>query len=261
MTHSIIAIDELRKIAHTHALAMATAESNGEDSEALHLKISQEFQRTHKPHLSDKQYTALYRTYNDMVLTALSNHFDPGSRIENPPVQVSSIKDGDEMFIPNLDSMQSERWDEYLSNVIEMAERCASEIAFLAKQGGDTTSRIHEMELEAIKFFTGHNITEDEIDKSFAVYRETISKAMEREANMHTELQEKDSEERYRQHLAYLISRTKSNGASRYFNQYVNRCREEAAVTYPKGAAAANKKDNARDGFLGMLGALFSFFR
>lgn len=69
-----------------------------------------------------------------------------------------------------------------------------------------------------------------------------------------------DNEERYRQHLAYLISRTKSRGGTRYFNQYVNRCRGEAAARFPKGAAAARKKDAAAAGAIGVLGALFSFF-
>jgi hypothetical protein len=72
-------------------------------------------------------------------------------------------------------------------------------------------------------------------------------------------MQEDDTEERYRQHLAYLISRTKSRGNTRYFNQFVNRCRDEAAAKYPKGATAARKKDTAAVGFLGALGALFSF--
>ncbi len=73
-------------------------------------------------------------------------------------------------------------------------------------------------------------------------------------------MQDEDTEEKYRQHLAYLISRTKSRGHSRYFNQYVNRCREQAAIAYPKGAAAARKKDAAAGGILGALAAIFSIF-
>lgn len=73
-------------------------------------------------------------------------------------------------------------------------------------------------------------------------------------------MQQEDTEERYRQHLAILISRTKSRGGTRYFNQFVNRCRDEAAAAYPKGAAAARKKDMAAGGFLAVLAALFSFF-
>lgn len=73
-------------------------------------------------------------------------------------------------------------------------------------------------------------------------------------------MQEKDTEQRYREHLALLIRRTKSRGHTRYFNKYVNRCRDEAAMAYPKGAAAARKKDMAVGGILGALAALFSFF-
>ena len=69
-----------------------------------------------------------------------------------------------------------------------------------------------------------------------------------------------DTEEQYRQHLAQLIGRTKSRGNTRYFNQYVNRCRAEAAATYPKGAAAANKRDTGRAGFLGAIAVALSFF-
>lgn len=73
------------------------------------------------------------------------------------------------------------------------------------------------------------------------------------------EMQDQDTEERYREHLALLISRTKSRGNTRYFSQYVNRCRKEAAAAYPKGAAAATGKAAATTGLLGLLAALFSF--
>lgn len=67
-------------------------------------------------------------------------------------------------------------------------------------------------------------------------------------------MQSEDTEERYHQHVAYLISRSKSRGGTGYFNQFVNRCRDEAAAAYPRGAAAARKKDTAADGLLGVLG-------
>ncbi len=73
-------------------------------------------------------------------------------------------------------------------------------------------------------------------------------------------METEDTEERYRQHLAALIGRTKSRGGTRYFRQYVNRCRDEAAIAYPKGAAAARKKDMAVGGILGAIVALFSIF-
>ena len=69
-----------------------------------------------------------------------------------------------------------------------------------------------------------------------------------------------DNEELYRQHLAYLISQTKSRGNGRYYNQFVNKCRDEAAIAYPKGAAVAQKKDMKAGGFLGAIAAIFSIF-
>lgn len=69
-----------------------------------------------------------------------------------------------------------------------------------------------------------------------------------------------DNEALYRQHLAALISRTKSRDNTRYFNQFVNRCRDEAAAAYPKGAAEARKQDTKVGGFLGVLAAIFSIF-
>lgn len=56
---------------------------------------------------------------------------------------------------------------------------------------------------------------------------------------------EEDTAEAYRQHLAYLISQTRSRGGTRYFRQHVNRCREKAALRFPKGCAEANRKDNS----------------
>lgn len=72
-------------------------------------------------------------------------------------------------------------------------------------------------------------------------------------------MRENDTEEQYRQHLAFLISRTKSRGGTKYFNQFVNKCRVEAAAAYPKGASAARKKDMAGAGFLGVLASIFAF--
>lgn len=71
-------------------------------------------------------------------------------------------------------------------------------------------------------------------------------------------MQEEDTEDRYRQHLAALISRTKSRGGTKYFNKFINRCRDEAAAAYPKGAEAARKKDMKIGGFFGLLAAFFS---
>jgi hypothetical protein len=48
-----------------------------------------------------------------------------------------------------------------------------------------------------------------------------------------------DTEENYRKYLANLISQTKSRGGTRYYNQYVNKCREQAAERFPLGSKSA----------------------
>jgi len=72
--------------------------------------------------------------------------------------------------------------------------------------------------------------------------------------------EDEDSEDKYRQYLSQLISRTKSRGSGRYFNQYVKRCRREASLRYPKGAEIAWKKDMKLEGSLGILAILFELF-
>lgn len=68
-----------------------------------------------------------------------------------------------------------------------------------------------------------------------------------------------DNEAAYRAHLAALISRTRSRGHSRYYNRYLNRCEAEAAAAFPRGAAAARRKNSLFGVLLASLGALFSF--
>jgi hypothetical protein len=62
-----------------------------------------------------------------------------------------------------------------------------------------------------------------------------------------------DNEENYRAYLAHLISQTKSRGHGRYFNQFVNRCRDKAKQEFPIGAKAAAKSDMKQAGFWGGL--------
>jgi hypothetical protein len=186
MTQTIIPIDELRRIAHQHAMAVVQEQTNGADGLALNGELFQEFQRSRQPFLSDKQYTALFRTYSDMVMTAIKNHYAPGSAIERPPVQVSSIKDGDEIYRPNAVSMKPAQWDAYLREVVAMAERFAHEVAVLAAHGGDTKARMEEQQYEAAKFSLDHGLSEDEMQKQNTIYKEAFLSALEREANERT---------------------------------------------------------------------------
>lgn len=164
-------------------MAVVEAQAHGGGGEALHRELLEEFQRARQPFLSDKQYTALFRTYSDMVMTAIKNHYTPGSAVEQRPVQVSSIKDGDEIYRPNAVCMKPAQWDAYIREVVAMAERFAHEVAVLAAHGGDTEARMKEQQFEAAKFSLDHGLNEDEMQKQNAIYKEAYLKALEREAN------------------------------------------------------------------------------
>ena len=186
MTQSIIAIQELRHIAQQHAMAVVNAAANGRNGELLHGELLREFQRARQPFLSDKQYTALFRTYSDMVVTAVKNHYAPGSAVEQPPAQVSSIKDGEEIYRPNAVAMKPAQWDAYIREVVAMAERFAHEIAVLAAHGGDTKARMEEQQFEAARFSISHGLTEDESRRETVIYKEALLKALERDVNERT---------------------------------------------------------------------------
>ena len=69
-----------------------------------------------------------------------------------------------------------------------------------------------------------------------------------------------DTEENYRMYLAYLASQTKSKGNSRYYNKFLNKCRDQAAAAFPNGAKQANKSDMKEAGFLGAIAVAFGAF-
>jgi hypothetical protein len=186
MTQSIIPIEELRRIAQRHAMAVVEAQASDGSGELLHRELLQEFQRARQPFLSDKQYTALYRTYADMVLVIIKNHYQPGSATEQPPVQISSIKDGDEIYRPNAVAMTPRQWDVHIREVIAMAERFAHEVAVLASHGGDVKARMEEQQLEAARFSLDRGLSEDEMDRQRSIYKEAFENALEREANERT---------------------------------------------------------------------------
>lgn len=186
MTESIVELRLLQELALKHALAVVQAEANDGSGSAVNMELLREFQRERQPFLSDKQYTALFRTYLDLVMTHISNHYDPGSRQANPPVLVSSIKDGEEIYRPNAVPMNPARWDFYIAAVVAMAERFAHEVAELAITGGDVEARMEEQKFEAAQFSLDHGLTPEEMSKENEIYKEAFVKALERETNLRT---------------------------------------------------------------------------
>jgi hypothetical protein len=66
-----------------------------------------------------------------------------------------------------------------------------------------------------------------------------------------------DNEQNYRDFLAYLLSRTKSRGNTRYYNKFAAKCKDQATLIFPNGAKMAAKSDIKTGGWLVGLLALF----
>jgi len=71
---------------------------------------------------------------------------------------------------------------------------------------------------------------------------------------MHNE----DNEGNYRHYLALLVGSDKSSMGAEQRNQFMNDCRVTAEQAFPKGAAAARKRDMSSGGILGALATVLS---
>lgn len=181
MAATIQSAHALQELAYRHAREVVDARARDDTGEARNLALLEEFQRARQPFLSDKQYTALYRTYTDLVTTAVTNHYFPGSAVAKAPVRVSDIKDGDEIYRPNALPLNSMQWKAYLLEVEKMVKRFAREIAVLASTGSDTKTRLEEQQFEATRFSLDHGLNEDERRRDIIFYREAFASALERE--------------------------------------------------------------------------------
>jgi hypothetical protein len=72
-------------------------------------------------------------------------------------------------------------------------------------------------------------------------------------------LEIEDNEENYRSFLAYLLSQTKSRGNTRYYNKFAGKCRDRAALMFPRGSKMAAKNNMQTGGVLAGLFTLFGF--
>jgi hypothetical protein len=72
--------------------------------------------------------------------------------------------------------------------------------------------------------------------------------------DMRKKMQEEDTEGNYRHYLALLVNSNKSRVGTEDQKQFMSQCRAEAAEAFPKGAAAARRKDMASEGIFADLG-------
>ena len=186
MTQSIISIVELRELARQHAIEIVAARAKNDAGETRHRELLQEFKRTQQPLLSDKQFTALYQTYTNLLTTSITNHYFPGQAIEKAPIRVSDIKDGEEIYRANALPLNPVQWQDYLQELVSMATRFAHEIAELAASGRDTKGRLAEQQIAAAKFGLDHGLTEHEHSADAIIYKEAFTKAIEQELEIRT---------------------------------------------------------------------------
>lgn len=166
-------LPEISALASAQANELFALRCAGHEAEALRLREEQlrNFQQTYQPALSGKEYTALFRTYNDRFDTALRNLFVPGSAVSAPAVSADSIGDGDEIYRPGTEMSDPGKWRSFLAQAEGRAERAAKEIAALAASGGDTDARMKEQQLAAAKIAIEHGLTDVQFKEHAAIYK------------------------------------------------------------------------------------------
>jgi hypothetical protein len=170
-------------LAGKEAAEVFALEKAGGDGLALRKEQLRNFQLAYQPLLSDKEYTALFRTYDNLFMTAMKNQYAPGSAVAAPAVTPESIKDGDEIYRPNAAlAMDPIRWRAFLADVEKMAERFAKEIAALAASGADAGPRMKEHQMEAAKFALDHGVDDAQFVEQAAVYKAKYLATLEAEA-------------------------------------------------------------------------------
>lgn len=140
-----------------------------------------EFQRTRQPNLNDKQYTALFRTYNDHFVVAVQNLMAAGTAVAKAPVLAESIADDDLIYRPHSKPMTPENWELHLREVEKLAKLHAHEIAELASSGGDARGRVLDQAREAAQIAIGNRLTRDELDKDGEFYKQVFLNALQGE--------------------------------------------------------------------------------
>lgn len=178
---SVAAIKEL---AERNAMEVVSINNAGGDGLARRAEQIVEFQRRYQNSLSDKEYTAVFHTYNDWFMAYVEHSFDPNSSLAVVvPTTVDSVKDGDEIYRPNAEPMNETQWEAYLIDVEEMAKRFAHEVAILAATGGDAEKRMSEQQMEAAEFSLGHGLNAAEREKENAFYKVKYIQALQDETS------------------------------------------------------------------------------
>jgi hypothetical protein len=198
MNHSRLSPAALEALAEQDAVTVVALQKKGADGLALRKQQLEQFQRANQPHLSDKEYTALFRTYDNLFMSAVKNQYVPGSAVPLAPITPESIRDGDEIYRPRATPVGPGEWQAYLLEVEQMAERFAHEISALARNGVATAERMKEHQMEAARVGLEHGLDDAQFAEQAAVYKAKYLKTLEKAAAQSAPLGEGPDEQECR---------------------------------------------------------------
>lgn len=170
MTTSPITDDELSRLAGAHASALIDSATDPGLSEEINLRLLNEFQATWQPSLSDKEYTALYKTYTSWLLTDLKNHSNPGSSIRIQRISPEQIEDGSEIHRPDRAPMLTPKWLELVRRTHDISKDAAKKIAATTMSGGDGTKELENQFHAFLRILSKDPPNEEETDEIIRIF-------------------------------------------------------------------------------------------
>ena len=180
MTGTTIPQSDLECIVRRDAELIVNA-GVGDEGEAMSRRLFGEFQKKWQPSLTDKEYTALFKTYSNWVIADVSNHYKPGSATRAPAVNPGSILDGDEIPRPDAESMSANELNSLLEKAKLMAEGAASEIASITRSGGDGNKALQDRLNTFLRFAATRKPTEDEGERLIKAFQDALKSALQKE--------------------------------------------------------------------------------
>ena len=180
MKESPITEDEHGRLARAHANALLGAVKDPDLSQEINLRLLKEFQATWQPRLSDKEYTALYRTYTDWVLADVRSISGSGPTNRIQMISPESIPDGTEIHRPNRDPMLTTKWLALVRKTNNFAEDAARKIANTTTSGGDGAKEFESQLDQFLRFLSLDPPNEAETDEIIKIFHDQIHAALAR---------------------------------------------------------------------------------
>lgn len=183
--HKIPSYEELRMMADAHAMEISVAFHNDGAGEREADRVFAEFQEKYQPRLTDKPFTAIFRTYQRLLLNSLNNILKQESTPPPPPVKVSSIGDNEIIQRQNRLSPNEEIWSDYAEAAVNLADKLALEMASAIRAGADTSSLLIAHNLQFAKLSFDYGFTEDEVSRDEKIFSRQYEGKLKEEMERH----------------------------------------------------------------------------